>query len=77
MTRTERRQRIQRGNGRTAGDREPGRIREGVKRGKGKKRETGGPEPPSDGKDSKLNIDGTESRFDEAAVRGTGKSTTL
>ena len=45
--------------------------------GKGKKRETGGPEPPSDGKDSKLNIDGTESRFDKAAVRGTGKSTTL
>ena len=57
MTRTERRQRIQRGNGRTAGDPEPGRIREGKKRGKGKReRETGGPEPPSDGKDSPLNI---------------------
>ena len=68
----------QRENGRTAGDREPGRLREScLKRGNGKKRETGGPEPPSDGKDSKPNIDGTESRFDEAAVRGTGKSTTL
>ena len=56
MTRTERRQRIQRGNGQTAGDREPGRIREGVKRGKGKRERDGGPEPPSDGKDSTLNI---------------------
>ena len=37
MIRTERRQRIQRVNGRTAGDREPGRLREGVKRGKGKR----------------------------------------
>ena len=27
----------QRGNGRTAGDREPGRLREGLKRGKGKR----------------------------------------
>ena len=57
MTRTERRQRKPRGNGRTAGDRELGRLREGVKRGKGKiERETGGPEPPSDGKDGKLKI---------------------
>ena len=57
MTRRERRQRIQRGNGQTAGDREPGRIRKGVKKGgKGRERETGGPEPPSDGKDSTLNI---------------------
>ena len=55
MTRTERRQRIQRGNGQTSGDREPGRLREGVKRGK-RERDTGGPEPPSDGKDSKLKI---------------------
>ena len=57
MTRTERRQRIQRGNGRTAGEREPGRLSEGVKRGIGKReRETGGPEPPSDGKYSKPKI---------------------
>ena len=42
MTWTERRQRIQRGNGRTAGDREPGRLREGVKRGKGKRERDGG-----------------------------------
>ena len=58
MSRTERRQRIQRGNGRTTGDREPGRLREGVKkRGKGKReRDKGILEPPSDGKDSTLNI---------------------
>ena len=43
MTRTERRQRIQRGNGRTTGDREPGRLRERVKkRGKGKRGRDGG-----------------------------------
>ena len=42
MTRTEKRQRIQRGNGQTAGDREPGRLREGVKRGKGKRERYGG-----------------------------------
>ena len=42
MTRTERKQRIQRGNGRTAGDREPGRIREGGEGEKGGERETGG-----------------------------------
>ena len=54
MTRPERRKRIQRGNGRTAGDREPGRLR-GYKKGKREERERrGGPEPPSDGKDSKL-----------------------
>ena len=39
MTRTERRQRIQRGNGRTAGDREPGRLKEGGKKGKREERE--------------------------------------
>ena len=45
MKRTERSQRIQRGNGRTAGDREPGRLREGKKRVRGKReRETGGPD---------------------------------
>ena len=37
MTRTERRQRIQRGNGQTSGDREPGRIREGEKGEKGRR----------------------------------------
>ena len=78
MTRTERRQRIQRGNGRTAGDREPGRIREGGKRGKREERERrGGPEPPSDGKDSKLNFKGQSLGTDQANVQGTGKSTTL
>ena len=57
MTRTERRQRTLRGNGRTAGDREPGRLREGVKKGKREERERRrGPEPPLDGKDSTLNI---------------------
>ena len=57
MTRTERKQRIQRGNGRTAGDREPRRIREGEKKGKGRRERDGGvPEPPSDGKDSTLNL---------------------
>ena len=34
-----RRQRIQRGNGRTAGDREPGILREGAKKGKWEERE--------------------------------------
>ena len=57
MTRTESRQRIQRGNGQTAGYRGPGRLREGVKKGEREERERrGGPEPPSDGKDSKLKI---------------------
>ena len=41
MTGTERRKRIQRGNGQTAGDREPGRLREGGKKGKREERETG------------------------------------
>ena len=78
MTRTESRQRNREETGKLQGTENPGDSR-GVfpKRGKGKKRETGGPEPPSDGNDSKLNIDGTESRFVEAAVQGTGKSTTL
>ena len=39
-----------RGNGRNAGDREPGRIWEGGRRGEG------GPEPSSDGKSSTLNL---------------------
>ena len=78
MTRTERRQRNREETGELQGTENPGDSGGGFKkRGKGKKRETGGPEPPSDGKDSKLNIDGTESRVVEAAVRGTGKSTTL
>ena len=42
MTRTERRQSIQRGNRRTTGDREPGRLREGVKKGKREERERDG-----------------------------------
>ena len=71
-------QRIQRGNGRTAGDKELGRIREGGKREKGRReRDGGGPEPPSDGKDSKLNFKGQSLRTAQADVRGTGKSTTL
>ena len=57
MTRTEKRQRIQRGNGRTAGDRNPVETQGWVKKGKREEREIrGGPEPPSDGKDSTLNI---------------------
>ena len=51
MTQTERRQSKTRGNGRTAGDRESGRIWEG-----GKREERGGPEPPSDGNNSTLNF---------------------
>ena len=77
MIRTERKQRIQRGNGRTAGDREPGRIGEG---GKGKREERerrGGPEPLSDGKDSTLNIKGKSLGIDQAYVWGIGKTTTL
>ena len=77
MTRTERRQRNREETGELQGTENPGDSGRFFKRGKGKKRETRGPEPPSGGKDSKLNIDGTESRFVEAAVRGTGKSTTL
>ena len=48
--------------------------------GKGKQggeRETGGPEPPSDGKDSTLNFKGQSLGIDQADVRGNGKSTTL
>ena len=78
MTWTESKQRIQRGNGRTAGDREPGRIREGGERGKRDERERRGvPDPPSDGKDSKLNFKGQSLGIDQADVRGNGKSTTL
>ena len=66
MTRTERRQRKRkRGNGRTAGDKEPGRILEG-----GEKGGEGGPEPPSDGKGSKLHFDGQILEISQAAVRG-------
>ena len=76
MTRTERKQRIQRGNGRTAGDREPGRIREGGGRGKGRReRDGGGPEPPLDSKDSTLNIKGKSLGISQADVRGIGKKT--
>ena len=42
MTRTERKQRIQRGNGQTEGVREPSRIREGGKGKKGRKERDGG-----------------------------------
>ena len=65
------------GNKRTSGDREPGIIWEGGKGEKGGERETGGPEPPSDGKDSKLNFKGQSLGIDQADVRGTGKSTTI
>ena len=75
MTRTERRQRIQRGNGQTAGEREPGKIREGGERGKGRRdRDGGGPEPPSDGKDSTLNIKVQSLGISQADVRGIGKN---
>ena len=77
MKRMKRKQMIQRGNGQTAGDREPGRIRE-LKKGKGRReRDGGGPEPPSDGKDSTLNFKGQSIGIDQADVRGNGKSTTL
>ena len=69
MTRTERRQRNREETGELQGTENPGDSGRFLKMVKGKKRETGGPEPPSDGKDSKLNIDGTESRVDGAAVR--------
>ena len=66
MTRTERRQRKRkRGNGLTAGYKEPGRIWEG-----GEKGGDGGPEPPSDGKSSKLNFKGQSLEISQAAVRG-------
>ena len=54
-----------RGNGRTAGDKEPGRIWEG-----GEKGGEGGPEPPSDGKSSTLNFKGQRLEISQAAVRG-------
>ena len=66
MIRTERRKRKRnRGNGRTAGDKEPGRIWEG-----GEKGGEGGPEPPSDGKSSKLNFKGQSLGINQAAVQG-------
>ena len=51
MTQTKRRERKTRGNGRTEGDREPGRIWEG-----GKGRRGGGPEPPLDRNNRTLNL---------------------
>ena len=66
MTRTERRQRkIKRGNGQTAGVKEPGIIWEG-----GEKGGEGGPEPPSDGKSSKISFKGQSLEISQAAVRG-------
>ena len=66
MTRTERRQsKRKRGNGRTAGDKEPERIWEG-----GEKGGEGGPETPSDDKRSKLNFKGQSLDISQAAVRG-------
>ena len=37
----------------------------------------GGPEPPSDSKDSKLNFKGQSIGIDQADVQGNGKSTIL
>ena len=55
MTRTERRQRNREETGELQGTGNPWRLRYGLKRGKGKReRDGGGPEPPSDGKYSKL-----------------------
>ena len=65
MTRTERRQSKTRGNGRTAGYREPGRIWEG-----GKGRRGGELEPPSDGNNSTLNLKGQSLGITQTAVRG-------
>ena len=67
MTWTERRQRKPRGNRHTAGDRESGRIWEG-----GKGRRDGGPEAPSDGNNSTLNIKGQSLGISQADVRGIG-----
>ena len=50
MTRTERRQGNREKTGELQGTENPGDSGRVLKRGKGKKRETGGPEPPSDGK---------------------------
>ena len=50
----------------------------GGKRGKREEREIrGGPEPPSDGKDSTLHFKGQSLGTDQANVRGNGKPTTL
>ena len=50
MTRTERRQRNREETGKLQGTGNPWRLRDGKKGEKGRERETGGPEPPSDGK---------------------------
>ena len=66
MTQTERTQRKrERGNGRTVGDKEPGRIWEGGEEGR-----EGEPEPPSDGKNSKLNFKGQSLDISQAAFWG-------
>ena len=50
MTRTERRHGNREKTGKLHGTENSGDSGRVLKRGKGKKRETGGPEPPSDGK---------------------------
>ena len=53
-----------RGNGRTVGDKEPGRIWEGGRRGEG------GPEPSSDGKKQQTKFKGHNLDISQAAVQG-------
>ena len=64
--------------GKLQGTGNPGESGRGGKGEKGKREnDGGGPEPPSDGKDSKLNFKGQSLGIDQADVRGNGQSNAL